>query len=121
MSMSDTIENLLKRNLHEIFGERDAAKRMAVIKETWTEDCIFSDPHGHYVGHRALDGAIGTLHKRFPDYIFSELGVPQTLHDAGRLAWTFGPREALSRVSGLDVIVVRDEKIAALYTFLDKP
>ncbi len=33
------IETLIKRNLHEVFGERDAKKRREAIAQLWTEDC----------------------------------------------------------------------------------
>jgi hypothetical protein len=44
--MSDAIETLIKRNLHEVFGERDAKKRRQAITELWTEDCLFIDHSG---------------------------------------------------------------------------
>ncbi len=43
----------------------------------------------------------------------------QALHNAGRLAWESGPRGEKPDSTGLDVIIVRDDKIAALYMFLD--
>jgi hypothetical protein len=46
-------------------------------------------------------------------------GAPQALHNAGRLAWGSGPRGGKPDYTGLDVIIVRDGKIAALYVFLD--
>jgi hypothetical protein len=56
-----------------------------------------------------------------PGYAFKEIGPAQTLTNAGRLAWSFGPAEDPQRVTGLDIIVTRGDRIAALYTFLDKP
>jgi hypothetical protein len=44
---------------------------------------------------------------------------PQALHNAGRLAWGPGPRGKAPDCTGLDVIIVRDGKIAALWVFLD--
>jgi hypothetical protein len=46
-------------------------------------------------------------------------GEPQALHHAGRLAWGSGPRGEQPDYTGLDVIIVRGDKIAALYVFLD--
>jgi len=53
-----------------------------------------------------------------PHFVYHTARKPQTLHNAGRLAWGSG-RAAQHRVYGLDVIIVRDGKIAALYVFLD--
>ena len=37
--MTERIHELLLRNLQEVFGEGDAAKRRAAIKELYTDDC----------------------------------------------------------------------------------
>ena len=42
--MSFSISTLLIRNLHDVFGENDAARRRAAIEEIFTEDCVFYDP-----------------------------------------------------------------------------
>ena len=39
-----SISTLLTRNLHDVFGENDAARRRAAIDEIYTEDCVFYDP-----------------------------------------------------------------------------
>ena len=46
--MSNTISTLLTRNLHDVFGENDPARRRAAIDEIFTEDSVFHEP-------RALD------------------------------------------------------------------
>src|SRR5438128_9202505 len=45
-AMSYCISTLLTRNLHDVFGENDAARRRAAIDEIFTEDCVFYDPKG---------------------------------------------------------------------------
>ena len=42
----DRVSTLIKRNLHEVFGERDAKKRREAIAQLWTEDCVFIDHSG---------------------------------------------------------------------------
>ena len=42
--MSYTISTLLTRNLQDVFGENDPARRRAAIEEMYTEDCVFYDP-----------------------------------------------------------------------------
>jgi hypothetical protein len=53
------IETLLKRNLPEVFGEGDSARRRAAIQELYTEDCVLYAPPGTFVGHDALDKFAG--------------------------------------------------------------
>lgn len=76
-------------------------------------------PDGTYVGHDALDQFAGTLRATHPHYVYTASGVPQVLDDAGIVAWGSGPRYEEPEYTGLDIILVRDGKIAALYVFLN--
>ena len=117
--MPETIETLIKRNLHEVFGERDAQKRRKAIAQLWTEDCVFIDHSGKTGGRDALDRAIATLHERLPGYVFSELRPVDLLHESGRLAWSYG-RPNQEPIKGVDVVLVRDGRISLMLTFLDE-
>jgi hypothetical protein len=114
--MSNRIHELLNRNLQEVFGEGDAARRRAAIEELYTDDCVLYAPPGVFVGRDALDKFAGELRATHPDFAYTPHGAPQALHNAGRLA---GPRGETPDYTGLDVIIVRGDKIAALYVFLD--
>jgi len=118
-SMPDRIHELLNRNLQEVFGEGDAARRRAAIEELYTDDCVVCVPPGVLVGHDALDKFAGDLRATQPHFVYTSHGEPQALHNAGRLAWGSGPRGEKPHYTGLDVIIVRGDKIAALYVFLD--
>src|SRR6266850_2967950 len=47
-AMSFNISTLLTRNLHDVFGENDPARRRAAIDEIFTEDCVFYEPNGGF-------------------------------------------------------------------------
>jgi hypothetical protein len=117
--MADTIETLIKRNLHEVFGERDAEKRREAIAELWAEDCVFIDHSGKTSGRDELDRAVAILHQRLPGYVFSELRPVDVLHESGRLAWSYG-RPGQEPIKGLDVALVQDGRISLMLTFLDE-
>ncbi|GGA42060.1 nuclear transport factor 2 family protein [Dyella nitratireducens] len=117
--MNDLTHELLYRNLQDVFGEGDATRRRQAIEELYTEDCVVYMPLGTLVGHEALDKFAGDLRATHPHFAYTPHGEPQTLHHAGRLAWGSGPRGEKPEYTGLDVIIVRDGKIAALYVFLD--
>jgi SnoaL-like domain len=117
--MPDSIETLLKRNLHEVFGERDAKKRRLAIAQLWTEDCVFIDHGGKTSGHDELDRAVAVLHERLPGYVFNELLPVDLLHESGRLAWSYG-RPGQKPIKGVDVALVRDGRISLMLTFLDE-
>jgi hypothetical protein len=119
--MTDHVTTLLTRNLFEIFGESDPVRRRAAIAEIWAEDALFVDPEGHAMGHAALDDAVARLHARFPGFVFTALGAPQSLDGAGRLAWGHGPAGGPPQITGLDVATVKDGRVSSLYAFLDLP
>src|SRR5580700_595009 len=55
-AMSFSISTLLTRNLHDVFGQNDPARRRAAIDEIFTEDCVFYDPRsGVYRGRDEID------------------------------------------------------------------
>jgi len=118
--MSDSIETLLVRNLHGVFGERDPARRKAAIEAIFDRDCLFSDPHCRHIGRHGLEEAVAALQAQFSDHVFSQIGSVDALRDSGRLAWAFGPPHEPRRITGLDVAVVKAGRISALYTFLDR-
>ena len=115
------IERLLNRNLPEVFGEGDAARRRAAIQELYTEDCVLYVPPGSFVGHDALDKFAGDLRATHPHYVYTPHGAAQVLHNSGRLVWGSGPKGETAAYTGVDFVIVRDGKIAALYVYLDAP
>lgn len=115
------IATLLNRNLPEVFGEGDPVRRRAAIAELYTDDCMLYVPPGIFVGHAALDKFAGDLRATHPHYVYTPHGAPQVLHNSGRLAWGSGPKGETPEYTGVDFIIARDGKIAALYVYLDAP
>jgi len=114
--MSDRIQELPCRDLQDVFSEGDAARRRAAIEELYVGDCVLYAPPAC---PEALDKFAGDLRATHPDFVYTPYGEAQALHNAGRLAWGSGPRGVLPNYTGLDVVIVRDGKIAVLYVFLD--
>ena len=112
------IDELLRKNL-EAFSERDAKKRRTALSTIWDSDGLFVDPDGAHIGTEAIEKAVEHLLLKFPDFVFSALGPPDSHNGVGRLEWGFGPAGKKPAVTGLDVIVSKAGKIEALYTFLD--
>src|ERR1700730_14188105 len=116
---NDCTHELLYRNLQEVFGEGDATRRRAAIEELYAEDCVLYVPPGVFVGHDALDKFAADLRATHPHFVYTHHGAPQVLHNSGRLAWGSGPKGETPAYTGVDFIIARDGKIAALYVFLD--
>ncbi len=55
-AMSYSVSTLLTRNLRDVFGENDPARRRAAIDEIFTDDSVFYDPmQGVYRGRDEID------------------------------------------------------------------
>jgi SnoaL-like domain len=119
MAATERIIELLNRNLQEVFGEGDPVRRRAAIEELYTDDCTLYVPDGVLVGHDALDKFAGDLRGTHPHFVYTPHGEPQALHNGGILAWGSGPKGEPPEYTGLDFLVVRNSKIAALYVFLN--
>jgi hypothetical protein len=83
------------------------------------QDCVLYVPPGVFVGHDALDKFAGDLRATHPHFVYTPHGEPQALHNGGILAWGSGPKGEAPDYTGLDVVIVHDGKIAALYVFLN--
>lgn len=117
--MTDPINVLLHRNLQEVFGEGDDARRRAAIEELYTDDCTLYVPPGIFVGRDALDKFAGELRATHPHFAYTPHGEAQALHNGGILAWGSGPSKEVPAYTGLDVVIERDGRIAALYVFVN--
>ena len=82
--MGTAISTLLTRNLFDVFGEMDPARRRAAIDEIFTEDCVFYDPHGGvYRGRDAIDRR---PHFGVVEISFSLRERGESLHRVGNVA-----------------------------------
>lgn len=112
------IRELLLANLFAVFGERDRERRLQVIARNYTDDVIWTDPDGTTQGHEAMNEQAQKLLQRMPDFVFSAAGPVHVSRDLGLLAFNLGVPEQPPAVSGIDVALVRDGRIARLYTML---
>lgn len=119
--MAQPIETLLRENLHGVFGEHNTQKRRSNIARLWTENGVFVDHNSRYEGHSGIDRAVARLVEKFPNFVFTERGELQAFNGIGKVDWGFGPDGDKAVITGSDVLVMKGDKIGALYTFLDPP
>src|SRR5438270_11556708 len=84
--MSFSISTLLIRNLRDVFGENDPARRRAPIDELYTEDVVFYDPSkGVYRGRDEIDRIAGAIKATDPDFSYQLIAEPEEVGDGGRV------------------------------------
>ena len=119
--MSYSISTLLTRNLYDVFGENDPARRRAALDEIFTEDCVFYDPsEGVYRGRDEIDRVAGAIKATHPDFRYQPIAEPEELGNGGRIRWVSGRSGEAPSYAGTDFVIARDGRIAALYLFFDK-
>jgi hypothetical protein len=96
--MSYSISTLLTRNLHDLFGEDDPARRRAAIDEIFTEDCVFYDPKGGvYRGRNEIDRIAGVVKATHPDFRYQPIAEPEEVGNGAMAGGSNGYRAALAR------------------------
>ena len=113
---------LMRANLGRVFGERDAARRIAAIRELYAEDAVLNEPDASAMGHAAISQAVETLLSSLPpNFVFTAIGPAVGHHGVGRLRWKSGPPDGPVAVTGTDVARFEGDHIQTLHVFIDPP
>ena len=120
--MSYSVSTLLTRNLQDVFGENDPARRRVAIDEIFIEDCVFYDGIAHrvYRGRDEIDRVAGAIRATHPDFRYQLIAEPEEVGNGGRIQWVSGRPGEAPEYAGSDFIVSQDGRIAAVYLFFDK-
>jgi SnoaL-like domain len=101
--------------------KNDPERRRAAIDEIYTEDVVFYDPSKSvYRGRDEIDRIAGAIRATHPDFTYKPIAEPEELGNGGRVQWVSGPPGDAPAYAGTDFIIVRDDRIAAVYLFFDK-
>jgi len=120
--MSYSVSTLMIRNLRDVFGENDPARRRAAIDEIYNEDGAFHDPGGGvFRGHDEIYRIAGELRATHPDFQYQPIAAPEELGNYGRVKWISGRLGEVPAYSGTDFLIARDGRIADVIMFFDKP
>lgn len=113
------IRELLLINLFQVFSERDPERRMKALIPNYTEDVIWSDSEKTTFGRDALNERAQTVLDGAAGFEFSATSPVHVLRDIGWLPFVYGVPEQPPAVIGSDTAIVRDGRIAVLYTLMN--
>jgi hypothetical protein len=114
-----TISELMRHNFDRIFIELDPIKREAMMREVYTEDCVWIHPGGRLVGIKAINASVSEIRKLIPEYRYTVVGDIQTMHTVGMCRWESGLPGEPFRYAGTDVVESHEGRVAIFYTFID--
>jgi SnoaL-like domain len=114
-------EKIMHANLGRVFGERDAARRIAAIRELYVEDAVLHEPQRSVRGHDAISQAVTELLAHLPsDFNFTAIRPALGHNGLGRLQWRAGPPGGPVAVTGTDIAHFERGLIRSLHVFLDQ-
>ena len=97
----------------DIWNERDAAARMALMESVLTEDSLYTDPgHAGLRGHAELSEVIGRAREQFGDLNFTLDTVLGAHHDRALFTWRLG-----TATTGYDVVEFAGDRIRSIVGF----
>ncbi|MFJ9759516.1 nuclear transport factor 2 family protein [Streptomyces sp. NPDC101149] len=117
--MSDDLKKLAYRNLLDVFNERNSEDRSRAIREIYDESVVFYDPEEAVVGWDSLNDKAQAILNDAPGFLFRPEGEVRISHNLAYLAWSFGPRDGDPVITGIDISIVENGRITALYTMLN--
>lgn len=105
----------------DLWNERDAARRLDILKSNWSADARYTDPLASVKGAAEISALIGGVQQRFPDFSFALSGKVDGFGDNVRFSWSLGPNGAADApIKGTDFAAIRDGKIDSVTGFLDQ-
>jgi hypothetical protein len=104
----------------DVWNERDATHRAALLAATMAPDVIYIDPLMRGSGLPEVNGLIAAVQERFPSYRFSLLAHADGHADVVRFSWVLGPAEGDAVVKGTDFVRRKGDLIVSVTGFLDQ-
>lgn len=117
-----TPAKLLENSLLVIWNDRDANRRLAEMKKTYTTDVHFYEFHAAMpvIGHLAINELITRLQGDWPPGSQFALNKPsQANHSVQFASWDLGPQGEPPISTGMDVALIENDLITAFYLYLD--
>lgn len=125
--LNENITRLMEENLLAVFNERDAQRRLDVVHRNYAHDVRWSDAEETVIGaHRLHEKAQALLDGPLAGLSFVRSGPVHQTANMGFLAFDVFPSDsggaatAEPLISGFDVAIIEDERIAQLFTVVTK-
>ena len=117
--MTNTITSVVDTYI-AAWNETDAARRLELVAETFTDDARYLDPLMSGEGVDGIAAMIGAAQSQFPGHRFELSFGPDTHNDAVRFAWTLRSGEGATVAGGVDFATVdADGRLRNVTGFLE--
>jgi hypothetical protein len=100
-----------------IWNETDAARRRALIAESWSEAATYIDPLMRGEGHEQINSLVEAVQSRFPGFRFALIGAADGYGDNLRFSWGLGPVNGEALIK--DFAELQGGKLKSVRGFID--
>jgi hypothetical protein len=116
--MTSGVADLMRRNLLDVFNERNPDRRTSAIAEIYADDVVWHEPDRLIRGRKALARRAVELQAETPGWVFRPAGPISVNDDLGHLGFHFGPADQPPAVIGMDIARCNHGVIVELYTLV---
>jgi hypothetical protein len=119
-----TTAQLLETSLLVIWNDRNADRRLELMKQTYAPDVHFYefDEDNAIVGHVAINALISKIQSTWPPESRFELNKPSQVNHSIQVAfWDLGPNGTQPFLTGFDVAIIENNLIKSFSLFVDNP
>ena len=103
-----------------VWNETDAARRRALIAESWVEAATYVDPLMCGEGREQINSLVEAVQNRFPGFRFELIGTADGYGDNLRFSWGLGPANGEALIKGTDFAELEGGKLKSVRGFIDQ-
>jgi hypothetical protein len=119
-TMNDVSVKLMEDNLEYVWSEKNPVHRLRAMESVYAKDSVLYHVNDKTEGHEAINESVtNTLHSLPANFVFTKLKPVIINNNIGRLIWGIGPKGMPPVGTGMDIAVIENNRIKALYVFLD--
>ena len=104
----------------DLWNELDQSKHLQMMDTIYSTDIEMVDRHFIAVGHAEVKDFVTDLHAKHPDSRFSHAKPVEFHHHIIRMYWQSGPPAKPDAATGMDMFVIKNNKVQKLYVFVDE-
>jgi hypothetical protein len=102
------------------WNETDPTRRLELIKATYTEGAIYTDPLNTGREHAGIDAMIQAAQVKYPGHRFRRTTNLDVHNDRVRFSWEMAPEHGPILAKGTDICTLENGRFQSVLGFMDE-
>lgn len=103
----------------ELWSETDSQNRKNIMDELYDDTIAIIDPAFKVTGKEKLTDFITNLQTEHKGYVFSINGKVSSHNDMIKFNWNYGPKSDQKKITGTDIMTVKNGMVKTIAVFID--